>query len=388
MRQTQSTLLLLILLLLLPAGCGDEKASDGRSPEGDRVVQAPVATVDIAKAVTIHDAVGTVKAKTASTISSKVVGRIMSIHVETGDEFKKGDLLLVIDPRQVSAQLQQAEAGLAESRQARAAAISARNSAKVNAKLAKATYDRYVQLMTDASASQQEFDEIKAKHHQAEASLTQAEAMVAAAASRIKRAAAAVSAAKISHQDATIHAPYNGMLTAKMVDEGDLATPGMPLLALEGISGYRVDTVLPEEYIHAISLNQKVRVTIDASKGGPLDGTIQAIAPAADDRSHSFLVKVAIPEESTVLAGMFARVAIPVGTVDRILIPAEAVIRHGQLTGLFLLNEDRIAKFRLIRTGRRSGESVEVISGLRKGDRYVAVRIPGLVDGTRVEANP
>ncbi len=218
MRQIRPTLLLLILLFLLPSGCGDEKTPDGRSPDSERAVNAPVAVATITKVVTHHDAVGTVKAKTASTISSKVVGTITSIHAETGQEFKKGDLLLVIDPRQVTAQLQQAESALAESRQSRVATVSARDAAKVTAQLAKATYDRYVQLMKDASASLQEFDEIKAKYHQAEASLSQAEAMVAAATSRVKQAEAAVSAAEVSHQDATIHAPYDGMVTAKMVD--------------------------------------------------------------------------------------------------------------------------------------------------------------------------
>lgn len=386
MRQRQFIFFLLAALFLLPSGCGDEKTPDGRSPDSERAVNAPVAVATITKAVTFHDAVGTVKAKTASTISSKVIGTITSVHAETGQEFKKGDLLLVIDPRQVTAQLQQAESALAESRQSRAAAVSARDAAKVTAQLTKATYDRYVKLMTDASASLQEFDEIKAKYHQAEASLTQAEAMLAAAASRVKQADAAVSAAKVSHQDATIHAPYDGVVTAKMVDEGDLATPGMPLLTLEGASGYRVDMVLPEKYIHAISLNQKVKVTIDASKEGALDGTIQAIAPAADDRSHSFLVKVAIPERTTILAGMFARVAIPVETVDRLLIPTGAVIHQGQLTGLFLIDGDQIARFRLIRTGKTSGQSVDVLSGLREGDRYVTAPPPELVDGTRVEA--
>ncbi|MFC1857618.1 efflux RND transporter periplasmic adaptor subunit [Thermodesulfobacteriota bacterium] len=388
MREKNLCFMVFLFISALPfLGCGDKIEPGNVTPGEPQVVRTHVATAQIRRQPFVYEAVGNVTARTASTLSGKLMGTVQSIHVKEGDLVKKGDLLVMIDARQVSAQLRQAEASLSEARRAEASARSARDSARAGAELARSTYERYLRLMEEESASQQEFDEIAARHRQAEAALTQTGAMLEAAGYRVQQAEAAVSGARINKKDAMIRAPYDGKVTAKMINEGDLASPGTPFFTLEKEGVYCVDLVLPEKHIQSVYLDQKVDVAIPALGNKTMAGVIGRIVPAADQKSRSFHVKAALPEDTAIRSGMFARVAIPVGGSGMLMIPSSAVIQQGQLTGLYIVDEDQIARFRLIRTGRRIGASVEVVSGLKDGNRYVVSPPPQLVDGSRVEGN-
>jgi multidrug efflux pump subunit AcrA (membrane-fusion protein) len=378
----------LAFLILIPFGCGDKiEPGNEKRPEGP-MVKVALAMARTSSQPLSYEAVGTVQPVTTSTLSGKLMGTVKEIRVQEGDRVKQGDTLVVIDKRQVTAQLRQAEAALDEARRAEAAAVSARDAAVAGAKLARSTYDRYLRLIKEDSASRQEFDEVEARHRQAQASLKQAEQMLAAARSRARQAEAAVSAADVASDDAVILAPYDGIVTAKMSDVGDLATPGTPFLTLEGTSGYRVDVVLPEAYFNAVRLKQAVMVRIPALGDQQLEGMVETIVPAADQSSRSFLVKIRLPADEAVRSGMFARVVVKTGEERMMLIPASAVVPQGQLTGVFIVDDNQIARFRLIRTGRRFDDTVEIITGLDEGQRFVLTPPPALVDGARVEARP
>jgi multidrug efflux pump subunit AcrA (membrane-fusion protein) len=378
----------LAFLILIPFGCGDKiEPGNEKRPEGP-MVKVALAMARTSSQPLSYEAVGTVQPVTTSTLSGKLMGTVKEIRVQEGDRVKQGDTLVVIDKRQVTAQLRQAEAALDEARRAEAAAVSARDAAVAGAKLARSTYDRYLRLIKEDSASRQEFDEVEARHRQAQASLKQAEQMLAAARSRARQAEAAVSAADVASDDAVILAPYDGIVTAKMSDVGDLATPGTPFLTLEGTSGYRVDVVLPEAYFNAVRLKQAVMVRIPALGDQQLEGMVETIVPAADQSSRSFLVKIRLPADEAVRSGMFARVVVKTGEERMMLIPASTVVPQGQLTGVFIVDDNQIARFRLIRTGRRFDDTVEIITGLDEGQRFVLTPPPALVDGARVEAMP
>jgi multidrug efflux pump subunit AcrA (membrane-fusion protein) len=335
-----------------------------------------------------YEAVGTVHSATTSILSSTLLGTVKEIRIQEGDQVKQGDTLVVIDKRQVTAQLRQAQAALGEARRAEAATVSARDAAVAGAQLARATYERYLNLIKEDSASRQEFDEVEARHRQAQASLKQAEQMLAAARYRVQQAEAAVSAAGVTSDDAAILAPYDGIVTAKMSEVGDLATPGTPFLTLERTEGYQVDAVMPETYFSAVRLKQNVMIHIPALGDPLLEGSVETIVPAADQRSRSFLVKIALPVDKAIRSGMFARVIVKTGEEQMMLIPASAVVLQGQLTGIFIVDDNQIARFRLIRTGRRLADAVEIITGLEEGQGFVVKPPPTLADGARVEAIP
>jgi RND family efflux transporter MFP subunit len=352
-------------------GCGEKIEPGNVAPSKQGQVKAPVVSVKIISQPFFYESVGTVNAKIVSTISSKLMGSVRKIFVREGDQVKKGDRLANIDDRQVGAMLRQAQAALAEARRAETAA-------GANAEFAIATYTRYQNLIKDESASPQEFDEIKSKYQEAQAGL-------AAAKQRVKQAEAGLSSTAASANDAVIVSPYDGTIRAKMVDVGDLAAPGKPLFTLETTGNYIVDLALPEQYIHAVVLDQEVTVTVSALNNKTFTGSIKEIFPAADVRIRSFLVKVRMPADTALRSGMFARVSIPIGKAGLILIPLTAVIHSGQLTGIYIVDDTQTAKFRLIRTGKTYGEFIEILSGLKQEDRYVSVPPPTLINGMKVE---
>jgi multidrug efflux pump subunit AcrA (membrane-fusion protein) len=381
-------LLILFFSIILPwiNGCGEigpgtvEKSS-GRSARVEIAVVKPTTHPEI------YEAMGTVLAQTTSVLSSKLMGTVRAILVEEGQPVKAGQPIVVLDQRQVSAQLQQAEAALSETRKAEEAAVSARESARAADELARMNYDRYVPMLREEAVTPQEFDAVDARHRQAQAALTQATAMVAAARNRVQQARAAVAAASVTHKDAVINAAYDGVMVDKLVEDGDLAAPGTPLVKIERTGNYRVDLELPESHILSIRIGDAVAVRVPGLIDEPLEGTVATIVPAADTKSRSFLVKVRLPDAANLRSGLFARVAVPIGTGRLILVPHSAVVHEGQLTGIYIVDPDQIARFRLIRTGKSLGNTIEVLSGLQEGARFVIAPPPGFSDGTKVEAD-
>ncbi len=375
----------ILSVMLYLTGCGEKIQPGYQATSPAEPIRTPVAQADPTVHPVAFEAVGTVRARTMGIISSKLMGTVSAIHVREGDKVRSGQLLIEIDARMVWAQRQQAEAALAEARNRLDAALSGRNAAQSGAELARATYGRYVKLMKTDSASQQEFDEIHARHRQAEAGLIQAQAVADAALQRVKQAEAAVSAARVTDGDSRILAPYDGFITAKHIEPGNMATPGSPLLGIESSDGYRVDILLPENRIGSISPNQTIPVQIPSLDNLILTGTVDTIVPAADARSRSFEVQVLVPAHSGLASGLFARAIIPLTPVEGLWVPQSALIVQGQLTGMYQVDADKKARFRLVRTGRISGAEVEILSGLTKGVEYIKNPPPNLSDGMTVE---
>lgn len=383
MLPSKRTTIVAVLSFLLAAGCGgSHEGSNGATHEA---VSAPVATVTETLQPVLHEAVGTIQAKADGTISAKIMGTVRKIHVKEGDRVNAGDLLVTLDPRQVSAQFSQARAAVSEARNAAVAAAAAEEAARANAELASTTFERYQNLKKMDSVSAQEYDEVVSRYRQAQSALKQTEEMAQAAQDRVKQAESGMSAAAVSNEDATVSAPFDGTIGNKLIAEGDLATPGRPLLTIESITGFEMAIDLPETLFKSVSVGQVISIRVPALNDLPLSGTISAVSPAADARSRSFLVKVELPEDAPVHTGMFARAGFPVGEERLILVPAGAVLHQGHLTGIFILDGENIARFRLIRTGRELEEGVEVLSGLKSGARFVSEPSPVLSDGTPVE---
>jgi len=170
-----------------------------------------------------------------------------------------------------------------------------------------------------------------------------------------------------------------------MVDVGDLAAPGTPLVTVEGVGAHRVDLVIPETYIQAIRPEQPVEVRIPAAVEAPIQGSVLVVVPAADQVSRTFVVQVLMPRDERVRSGMFARVVLPVGEKSTIRIPRSTLVSQGQLTGVFVVDSEKRARFRLIRTGSAAGDQVEVISGLPKDTRIVVSPPSKLTNGSQLE---
>ncbi len=336
-------LLIYGLAVLSLAACGEKIPPGTEAKKAAAGIKAPVATARVTQQPVYYEAVGTVTARTASTVASKLMGVVRAIHVQEGDVVKQGDLLVTLDQRQVQARLDQAQANLA---------------------VATKEYRRYQQLLKEQSASQQEFDRAEARYREAQA---------------------AVDAARVSRKDALVRAPYDGRVVSKMINPGDLASPGTPFLTIEEEGLFCTDLVLPERYIQAIKLDLEVSVVVPAMNQEEFTGVVGRIIPTADARSRSFQVKVRMPEGPDFKSGMFARVLIPVGGTGMLLIPRTAVKVEGQLNSVFVVDDRQIAHLRLVRTGKVYSDQVEVLSGLNDGQRYIQIVPPAIQDGAKIE---
>lgn len=372
---------LIAMSAFLLTACNDKTGPS--STKEASVIKARIAVAQESRQPILYEAVATISARTASTISGKLMGTVLSIQVKEGDLVKKGDLLVKLDKRQVLTQLDQARAGLREAQRAEASAVSSVESAKAAAQLAESAFQRYQKLLQENSVSRQGFDEINSRHLQAQATVSQAQAMLEVARSRVQQAKAAVRGVKISDNDALVRAPYAGRVVKKLVNTGDLASPGMPLLVLEREGVYCADLELPERYINEVKLDEPVRVVVDAI-GADVTGRVGRIIPLADPQSRTFQIKVGMPESLKLSSGMFARVYIPVGGTGMLLVPQSAVISAGQLTGVYIVDENNRARFRLVRTGTVVEDQVQIISGLSAGQKYLPVVVPTINDGDSV----
>lgn len=385
MLQRTAIISMILTIIALPGCSGKiEPGTTGESSSG--VVKTQVSVAQIEKHPLLYETMGTVHAIAASTLSSKLMAAVKAINVKEGYFVKKGDVLVLLDNSQVGAQLQQAEEAAAEAVKAQAAAVSGADSARAAAELAGATYRRYLNLLKKESASRQEFEEIEARNRQAEAGRLQAEAMVQAASHRVKQAEAALSSAKSFNKDSVIYAPYDGIITAKMAEPGDLASPGRPIIGIEGIEGSYIELVIPETYVKTTGIGKEVGVTIPALNDLLLEGRVTTMVPAADSKTRSFMIKVTFPVNKNVRSGMYARVQIPSGEISVLSVPSSALVRHGQLTGVFVVDGEKKARFRLVRTGKSFGKSFEILSGLKPGDRFLSNPPANTADGMRVEA--
>lgn len=375
-----------LLGVALLTGCGDKTEPGESAEKSGPGIKAPLAVAEVSQQPLFYEAVGTLTARTVSTIAGKLMGTVKAVHVREGDMVQEGDLLVTLDQRQVTAQMSQSQAAVQEAQRGEASAASARESAKAGAEMAATTFQRYQKLLKENSVSQQEYDEVAARHRQAQAGLSQAEALVAAARFRVQQAEAALSSAKASEKDALVRAPFSGRVTAKMIEAGDMASPGTPFLIIEQEGRFCADLVLPERHIQAVQLGMEMKVKVPALNDLEVTGVVGRIVPTADARSRSFQVKVGMPENLRDLkSGMFARVFVPVGGTGLLLVPQSAIVNQGQLTGLFIVDQGGIARFRLVRTAKTYGDHVEIISGLNPGQRYVTAVPAALKNGSKVE---
>ena len=336
-------------------GCSSEKRETPPAPE----VVSNVSVLPVQRAVVpdYYEAVGTVRAAQTSQLASQIMGTITSIAVHEGDHVRRGQVLAVIDEAQPKAGLEQANAALAASQQSAAAA-------DANFALAEATYKRYQDLYAKKSVSPQEFDEVKARYS---AAMAQREAAHSGSA----QAVAGQSQARTMYDFTRVRAPFEGFVTAKLVDVGTMATPGTPIIVVEDPSRFRLEATVDESAMGAVHLGQKVPVTIDVLGDKQIEGKVVQIVPAADPMSRTFLIKVELPRDPQIRSGLFGRARFARGERDSMTVPKTAVFTRGQLSGVYVVGNDQIAELRYITLGQPSGDSYEVLSGLENGERVV-----------------
>ncbi|HEX7829561.1 MAG TPA: efflux RND transporter periplasmic adaptor subunit [Thermoanaerobaculia bacterium] len=348
-----------VLLTFLVAACsGNETATERQS------VQAPVVVARRTSLPAFHSVAGTVRSQTSSTLAANLVGTVVRVAVAEGDRVRAGDVLVEIDAREPRAQAERASAARDESERAI-------EGAAANAQLAETTYRRFEALRQRGSASQQELDEARARRTSAQAELARLTASRQGA-----RAAVTQAAAVLDHS--SVRAPMNGLVTARFVDPGAQAAPGIPLIAIEEERATRVDATVAE----GISVVAGARAVVEAGDQR-LDARVVRVQPSVDSAARSALVKLELARP--LRAGTYVKVSFPIGERSAVVIPAASVVRHGQLTSVFVIGKDDVARMRLITIGATGGADVEVLSGLDAGET-IASAPAGVRDGVIVRS--
>lgn len=371
------------VLFLGLAGCG----SEARKSEPLSAAPVGVRTVAVTSEEwpAGYEAVGTVRARTAAVISSKVMAYVREVRVQAGDRVREGDLLATLDARDLEVNYRRAEAGRDEARSAQAEAGQALAAAKAQLDLARATFARMQELFDKKSISNQEFDEATARRKAAEAAYEMAAAKGAEVRAKIAQAEQEVQAARIVRDYAEIRAPFGGVVTAKSAEPGAMATPGAPLLTLEREGAYRLEAAVEESRVASIRAGQAVSVNLEAL-GRTLDAHVSQIVPAVDAASRAFIVKIDLPPLAQLGSGMFGRAVFSSAARHVLAVPAAAIMERGQLQSV-LVADGGYAHTRLVTVGQKRGEQVEVLSGLSAGEKVICPPPAGLEDGARVEAH-
>ena len=273
------------------------------------------------------EVLGTVVSKSLAQVSSQVPGRVAKIWVEAGSRVKPGDPLITLSAGEYQARLDQAQAQL---------------------KQAAADYQRYQFLFKEGAVSPQEFGAMEARY---------------------KTARAMVSEAATLTGYTVVRAPAAAVVAERRVAVGDLAQPGQALASLYNPDLLQVEGEVNDSYRDQVKLGEAALVTVPAVKF-EARLAIAEIFPISAAGSRTFKVRTAMLNHPALMPGMFARLALPLGSSPGILIPQAAVKTVGQLTMVKVLR-DQTAELRQIKLGRQIGGQVEVLAGLQPGDRVV-----------------
>ena len=376
------TLLLFAAATLI--SCGREQP---RRSETAPTASAKVQTADAALQnwPSVYEATGTVRARSAATIASKVMGYVQQVSVQVGDHVRPGQSLVTVNAQDLDANLRRSEAGRAEAESAVPEVESGIAAAKAQLDLAQATFRRMQDLAEKKSISSQEFDEASARLKAAQANYEMARAKLAQLESRIAQAEQQQRAAQITLDYARITAPFAGVVTAKSVEPGNLAAPGAPLLTIEREGSYRLEVEVDESQVRAVCAGTGTKVTLDAL-GRTFDARVSEVVPAVDAASRAYTVKIDLPPLPEIRSGLFGKAAFLLSARPALAIPAAALHERGQLQSVFVV-DNGVARTRLITSGQRFQDSVEVLSGLNAGETIITSPAT-LADGTRVEVGP
>jgi RND family efflux transporter MFP subunit len=346
---------LIVAAVLGGSGCSTEQQAE--VPSTDTVRNVSVLAVKEDNIPDVLDSVGTVRAAQTSDLASQMMGNIVEIRVHEGDRVYRGQVLAVIDDSKPRAAVDQANAAELAARQQLVAADS-------DLALAQLTLKRCQYLYEQKVVSQQEFDEVNARYQ-----ATLARRDIAQAGQT--QARAVLSQARTSLDYTRIRAPFNGIVTHKKADSGTLASPGMPIFTVEDIRRYQLEVAVNESDVWCIRLGVQVSVAIDALGNSELKGKVVEIVPAADPASRAFLVKIELPPDTRLRSGLFGRAQFSRGEQQALLIPRSAVVQRGQLQGVFVLDQNKVANLRYLSLGKSSGSEIQVLSGLQRGEWVV-----------------
>jgi RND family efflux transporter MFP subunit len=335
-----------IAVVIAVLGAGYMMFGKDNSYAGTPKEEAPVSVTAVIVGPRTIDSVvtaaGALSSRNSSMLSSKVMGRVVYLGVQEGDQVAADKLLMKIESGEIMAQTVQARATY--------------NNAKLQ-------YDRTKSLYDAKASTEMEMDQ---------------------ATLGLENAQAGLQAAKAMESYTVITAPISGQIVEKRINRGEMALPGQPLIKIEDNKNLRLEVTVKEQDILSIQPGNPVKVLIDAMPGTEIGGTVSQVVQASDVRTHSFVVKIDIPARKGLVTGMYGKACFTIGKHEAILVPKSALVETSGIPGVYIVSAQGVAAFQMIQPGEEHGEFVEVTSGLKKGDRLIGDSHLGRIEGKKV----
>jgi len=344
-----------VSLIITSCGSEEKKATIDNTP----AIKISVSKVAVNSNTPFLSVSGKIQATNSADLSTRMMGFVKKVHVNVGDKVKKGQLLVSINNADLQAKKGQVNAGITQAK-------TAFNNAEKN-------YNRFKNLFASKSVTQKEMDDMTANYEMAKAGLESANQMR----NEIN--------AQFTYSNIT--APFSGVITSKNIETGDMANPGMPLISIETPKDFEVIAMVPETEISKIKKGTTVNVLVK-SIDKTIIGKVIEVSSSAKNTGGQYLVKIALEKtKAVILSGMFATVQFPAEKnvkSELVLIPTEAIVTNGQLSGVYTVSESKTAMLRWLRLGRTYGNSVEVLSGLNADESYIVAAEGKLFNGVKV----
>ncbi len=289
-------------------------------------------------------------------VMAKSIGTILNIQVKAGDLVKKGQSLLTIDSSDIKSKLQQAKGALA---QAEAALTIATNN-----------YNRFKELYKRNACSKVELEQMEFQYNRAKGA--------------VEMAKGAVNEAKAYLKYSRVVAPFDAIVVERMVNIGDFAAPGRPLLRIIDPKDLRFECTIGESDAKYITKGQKVKVKLDSIEQ-EIEGKVAEISGGSDFLTHTVTVRISIPFDSRLKAGMYGVAYFNSTPKERVFVPEKCIVKRGELNIVYTLDKNGKARLTLVRLGKKFGDKYEVLSGLKGNETIACANLSKISDGVKLE---
>jgi len=336
--------LILPVAVILLAGCSQHPA-DSAAASALPPVKVRLAVATAADRPALTEVTGTIRPVQRAQLAAKVMGAITELPVALGQRVAAGDLLVKISAGEITARVAQAQAQF---------------------NVARRDLERERDLLGKGASTADMVRGLEDRFAMTQAMVREAEVMLGYA---------------------EIRAPFAGVVARKFAQAGDLASPGYPLLELEGTDGFQVEVSLPDSLAAGLNLGAVFAVEVPAAGLG-FNAPLAELSSAADAHARSVLAKLTVPAGTAVRSGQFVRVQVPGAPVRSLQVPVGALAVLGQMERVFVAGEGNRALLRLVKSGATLGGHVEILSGLDAGERVIVNPPAGLRDGQTLEILP
>jgi cobalt-zinc-cadmium efflux system membrane fusion protein len=378
-------LLAAFLFIFLAGGCAAKK-QPAAGPVTEKAVPVRTAKAERGTLENAPVVSGKLEPWQSANIVAKVPGKVAAVHVDVGSAVRAGDVLVTLENTDLAARVEQARAGVAAAESALANASSALAAAEAAFQVAEANFQRGKQLLEQGAIPPAVFEaEYELKYKQAQEQLNQAKEQAEhGLPAQLAQARANLVLAETAYNDSLIRAPISGVVTARNINPGEMASSAAPVISLANLEKVLVKAPVAESLVNRLKEGQKVRVKVRAAGEQPFEGVITSIAPSADPVSKAFPVKVQLENPRQVLKpGMFAEVQFTAGQQEALLVPREAVVGDGEKSFVWVVKDGRATK-KEVKTGDSDGARIAVTEGIAEGEEVVVAGQENLQEGAAV----